>query len=88
MHPLVVHARSTNLGPFMSADAVRFMCHPSVPLKSDMQFGGTKNINEYTVLEASIICAAADCTSNDWRRYCDHKKGSFSDPVDSAMRAT
>jgi hypothetical protein len=83
MHPLVVHARSTNLGPHGSSDAVRFMCHPSVPLKREMQFGGTKSIDEYTVLEISIICGAAECTSNDWRRYCEYKKESCNVSVDS-----
>ncbi|CAM9336391.1 unnamed protein product [Sphacelaria rigidula] len=36
-HPLLLHARSTNLAP-EEEGGVRFMCHPAVPLKEHMDF--------------------------------------------------
>ena len=33
LHPFLLHARSKNLAP-MSEHGVRFLCHPSIPLRS------------------------------------------------------
>lgn len=52
MHPLLVHARSTNLSP-KDEQFVRFMCHPSVRLLEPINFN--KSYHEYTVLEKSYL---------------------------------
>jgi hypothetical protein len=54
MHPLMLHARSKNLAPIENA-GVRFLCHPSVPLKRHMNFN--KEYDDMTILEQSIVDA-------------------------------
>jgi hypothetical protein len=71
MHPLLIHARSTNFAPLKSS-GVRFMCHPSVPLKEEMRFDRI-NLEEYSILEISIICGACGCSSQEWRKYATIK---------------
>jgi len=51
MHPLLVHARSRNVGQFGDISAVRFVCHPTIPLKEHMNFCG----KDLTPLEQSIF---------------------------------
>ena len=51
MHPLLVHARSKNIGKYGDLSAVRFVCHPAIPLKADMNFCS----KDLTPLEQSIL---------------------------------
>lgn len=51
LHPLLLHARSTNLGP-KTEDGVRFMCHPVIGMQSNLNF--TKSFEELSVLERSF----------------------------------
>lgn len=55
LHPYLLHARSRNLGS-RKDESVRFMAHPSISLKNDLDF--TKNINELSILEKSIYNSA------------------------------
>ena len=52
LHPLLVHARSINLGT-AGANSIRFMCHPSVPLKEPLSFD--LPVEDLTLLERSIV---------------------------------
>jgi hypothetical protein len=51
LHPLLLHARSSNLGPY-DETGVRFMCHPSVGLKDPLSFD--KPVESMSVLERMI----------------------------------
>ena len=39
-HPLLLHARSANLGAVDDADAVRFGCFPNVPMRAPLRLEG------------------------------------------------
>lgn len=62
MHPLMLHARSKNLGPNNLA-GVRFLCHPIVPLKNHMNFN--KDYNNMTILEQSYVDAIKLSSSSE-----------------------
>lgn len=51
MHPFLVHARSRNVGHYGDFSAIRIICHPSIPLKEDMNFCG----DDLSPLEESIL---------------------------------
>lgn len=63
MHPLVLHARSKNLG-----GNVRFLCHPNISLRTPMDFN--KPYSEMTILEQTTIDAVSyQNTSTDVSYY-------------------
>ena len=55
IHPLLLHARSTNLAPVDQAN-IRIMCHPSIPLQSHLNYD--KSFAALSILEKSIVCGA------------------------------
>ena len=63
MHPLVLHARSKNLG-----GNVRFLCHPNLTLKKPMDFN--QSYSDMTILEQTTIDAIShNNTSTDISYY-------------------
>lgn len=56
LHPLLIHARSRNLGAYLHESGVRFMCHPTIALKTEMDF--SKPVELFSPLESSIYEAA------------------------------
>lgn len=56
LHPLLLHARSTNLSP-VGPEGVRFMCHPSVGLRKPLAFSGP--LCSMTILEQSLVLGAS-----------------------------
>lgn len=40
MHPFLVHARSRNVGDYGDRSSIRYLCHPAIALKEDMNFCG------------------------------------------------
>lgn len=55
LHPLLLHARSTNLATIDESN-VRFMCHPSIPLKRTLNFN--QPFHQMSLLEKSMVCGA------------------------------
>ena len=54
-HPLLLHARSANLGAVDDADAVRFGCFPNVPMRAPLRLEG----GAATPVEAPLRAARA-----------------------------
>lgn len=52
LHPLLLHARSTNLSPMVD-EGVRFMAHPSVALREHLSFG--PSVEQLSILEISYL---------------------------------
>ena len=72
MHPVLVHARSSNLVSTAAINShaeriegVRFMCHPGVSLRSNMDY--SKNLRDLTLLEVSHVCGM---TNTSWKEWC------------------
>ena len=61
MHPLLLHARSTNLAK-LHEDGIRFMCHPAIPMKRHMNFNLT--FESLSLLEKSMVCGTINIHSN------------------------
>lgn len=51
MHPLLLHARSTNLGT-LGVASIRYMCHPTIVLKDHMRFDPPRSVLEQSIVEA------------------------------------
>jgi hypothetical protein len=85
MHPLMLHARSTNL----SENTIRILCHPSISLKQPMNFN--KELKDLSVLERSIVYGTLCCnsskigtsswTADEFLRMCDSEE--FINPLNA-----
>lgn len=53
IHPLLLHTRSTNLSTSNNPNGIRFICHPSIPLKQHMRFN--KPFQNLTILEKTMV---------------------------------
>ena len=70
-HPLLLHARSANLGNAGDAGAVRFMCHPAVVLRAPARLAGSLMTPVEAALRAALELPAAPLPAAARRRPRD-----------------